>query len=78
MSRCDHWGGKFGLGSASAGIAEYFYQRLAPAVEGGSSGNLDAVQGIGIRLIRDGHIAHHSMQGWDWRYGDSTQRVSRL
>ena len=75
MSRCDHWGGKFGLGSASAGIAEYFYQRLAPAVEGGSSGNLDAVHGIGIRLIRDGHIA---LQGWDWRYGDSTQRVSRL
>ena len=42
------------LQCASAHVAEYFCQLLAPIVEISLLGDVTAVQGIGIRLVRDG------------------------
>jgi hypothetical protein len=39
---------------SSARIAEYFCQLLAPIVEISLLGDVTAVQGIGVRLARDG------------------------
>ena len=66
------------LRNASGSIAEYFYQRLAPAVESAPLDDLDGVHGIGIRLIRDGRVAHNSTQRWDWPYEPWADRVGRL
>jgi hypothetical protein len=41
------------LHRASARIAEYFYQRLSPAIEGSLSGDVTAGNGIGVRLAGD-------------------------
>ena len=41
------------LHRTSARIAEYFYQRLAPVIEGSLSGDVTAGQGIGVRLAGD-------------------------
>src|SRR6516165_1895071 len=38
------------LHRTSARIAEYFYQRLAPAIEGSLSGDVTGGHGIGVRL----------------------------
>ena len=42
------------LRCASAHVAEYFCQLLAPIVEISLLGDVTAIQGIGIRLVRDG------------------------
>jgi len=41
------------LHRTSARIAEYFYQRLAPAIEGSLSGDVTGGHGIGVRLAGD-------------------------
>ena len=43
------------LRSASARIAEYFCQLFAPIVEISLLSDVAVVEGIGIRLVRDGH-----------------------
>jgi hypothetical protein len=48
------------LRRASARIAEYFYQRLAPAVEGSLLGDISAGHGISVRLVKDGRVADSS------------------
>jgi hypothetical protein len=45
----------------SARIAEYFYQRLAPAIEGSHCANVIPSRGIAARLARD--IAHQDYGG---------------
>ena len=42
------------LQSASARVAEYFCQLLAPVVEISPFGDLSGIPGIGTRLVRDG------------------------